>query len=165
MMILAIAVTLAAADRVPLAADGRFTSPPGRCVRVSAGKRVPVRVNGLAAGETSAVDGALDITGFLRSGQVNEVVVSRPAFLLVSPLVYLDRAESDGRVLRVTVVNTTENTMQVELGERDQFTVSPGTSAVRELPQPDGAMKTVRMRATSDGLDLVYQDEIPIVRR
>ncbi len=161
---LAIALALAA-ERVPLAADGRFLVPPGRCVRVSAAKKVPVRVNGLAAGETSAVDGALDITGFLRSGQVNELMVARPAFLLVSPLVYLDRAESDGRVLRVTVVNTTENTMQVELGERDQFTVSPGTSAARELPAPADEQKTVRMRATSDGLDLVYLDEIPIARR
>jgi hypothetical protein len=78
--------------------------------------------------------------------------------------VYLSRAESDQKTLRVSVTNTTENTMQVELGGAHQFTVSPGTTVDKEFPAPPPAQKTIRMRATSDGLDLVFEDEVPIER-
>jgi hypothetical protein len=148
----------AASERLPLPADGRFEAPPGKCVRVLVRQNTTIRVNGLYAGETAS---ELDITGYLKSG-VNEVRAGESAMLLFSPLVYLRSAESDGRTLRVAVVNTTENTMQVELDGSHQFTVSPGTTGLREVPATSSA--TARIRATSDGLDSVYEDEIPVVQ-
>lgn len=155
-----------AADPLALAPDGTFVAPANRCIRVFAERRAAVRVNGIAAGDTSAADGSLDITGFLRIGVRNSLQVSGAAApkLVSSPLVYLSRAESDGKTLRVSVTNTTENTMQVELGRTHQFTVSPGTTVDREFPAPSRPVqKTIHMRATSDGLDLVFEDEVPIV--
>lgn len=155
-----------AAEPVAIAPDGAFVAPANRCIRVFADRRAAVRVNGIAAGDTSATDGSLDITGFLRIGARNSLQVSGATApkLVSSPLVYLSRAESDGKTLRVSVTNTTENTMQVELDRAHQFTVSPGTTVDREFPAPSRpAQKTIRMRATSDGLDLVFEDEVPIV--
>jgi hypothetical protein len=155
-----------AADPLALAPDGTFVAPANRCIRVFADRRAAVRVNGIAAGDTSAAEGSLDITGFLRIGIRNSLEVSGTTTpkLVSSPLVYLSRAESDGKTLRVSVTNTTEHTMQVELGRTHQFTVSPGTTVDKEFPAPPPpAQKTIRMRATSDGLDLVFEDEVPIV--
>ena len=154
------------ADPLAIAPDGTFLAPANRCIRVFADPRAAVRVNGISAGDTSAADGSLDITGFLKSGAVNSLQVSGTTSpkLVSSPRVYLSRAESDGKTLRVSVTNTTENTMQVELDKSHQFTVSPGTTVDREFPAPPPpAQKTIRMRATSDGLDLVFEDEIPLV--
>ncbi len=156
-----------AADPLALAPDGTFAAPANRCIRVFTDRRATVRVNGISAGDTSASDGSLDITGFLKPGARNSLEVSGTTApkLLSSPLVYLSRAESDGKTLRVSVTNTTENTMQVELDKTHQFTVSPGTTVDREFPAPaPPAQKTIRMRATSDGLDLVFEDEVPIDR-
>jgi len=163
-MLFLVAVALVvAADRVALPESGEFVAPAGKCVRVIAEPRRTVRVNGLAAGETSALNGQLDITGFLPVGRPNQIAVTgtqQKIDLLISPLVYLDQAVRTGAGVRVTVVNTTENTVQVELGSADQFTVSPGTSMTRETRNHTGA--TIRMKATSDGLDLVYEDELAI---
>ena len=157
-MIALLGILLLAADRIPLPADGRFEARPGKNVRVVVDQPAEIRVNGLYAGDTK---GELDITGFLRTG-VNEVKTSAKATLVFSPPVYLQSAVSDGSTLRISVVNTTEHTMQVELDSLHQFTVSPGTAREISVPAPKGT--TARIRATSDGLDLSYEDDLPITR-
>jgi hypothetical protein len=154
-MIAALLALTLAAERIPVPADGRFEARPGKCVRVVVESAAEVRVNGLYAGEAEL---EIDITGYLRAGW-NEVLVPIKAFLLFSPPVYLQSATSDGKTLRVTVVNTTEHTMQVELNREHQFTVSPGTS--RDIRVADVGMGA-RIRATSDGLDLSYEDDMPV---
>lgn len=148
-----------ASERQPLAADGKFEARAGKSVRVLVTAPATIRVNGLYAGETR---GELDITGYLKTGS-NEIRSSNtPVTLLFSPPVYLKLAECDGRTLRVAVVNTTENTVQVELDEQHQFTVSPGTTGHREVPATSA--KSAHIRATSDGLDLIYEDTLVIAR-
>ncbi len=156
------ALDLVAAGSLPLPADGKFVAPAERCIRLTATQPTTVRVNGLAVGQIEKSGGEVDITGYLRIGKSNDIQVDIPsATLLVSPLVYLRSATSDGKTMTVAVVNTTENTVQVELGESHQFTVSPGTTAYKEFPATGS--KRLRMRATSDGLDHVYEDEIQVV--
>ncbi len=149
---------LLAADRMPLPEDGRFEARPGKNVRVLVDRPAEIRVNGLYAGETKS---ELDITGFLRAG-LNEVKTTVKATLVFSRPVYLQSAVSDGSTLRVAVVNTTGHTMQVELDSLHQSTVSPGTS--REITVPATQRTTVGIRATSDGLDLTYEDDLLITR-
>jgi hypothetical protein len=154
---------LLSVERIPLAADGKFEARAGKNVRVLVERAAEIRVNGLYAGSTNR---ELDITGFLRAG-VNEVKASSgggAVLLVFSPPVYVQLAEMDGKTLRVTVVNTTEHTMQVELDGAHQFTVSPGTSREVSVAARAGA-KTVRIRAASDGLDLAYEDEAEILVR
>ena len=147
---------LLAADRIPLPSDGGFEARPGKNVRVRVDRLAEIRVNELYVGETKS---EIDITGFLRTG-MNEVKTSAKATLIFSPPVYLQSAVSDGSSLRVSVVNTTQHTMQVELDSLHQFTVSPGTS--RDVTVPATQRTTARIRATSDGLDLDYEDDLPI---
>jgi hypothetical protein len=147
--------------RIPLPHDGKFEAPARRCVRVVAKPGTQVRVNGLTTGETSTASPELDITPYLRSGASNTIEAGSSAVLLISPLVYLQTATSDARTLKVAIVNKTENTVQVELGEAHQFTVSPGTTIDKAFPITK-AIQRLKMRATSDGLDLIYEDEIAV---
>jgi hypothetical protein len=155
-IMVALLLLLVAAERIPVPADGRFEARPGKNVRVIVEAPAEVRVNGLYAGEAER---EMDITGFLKSGW-NDILVPTTAYLVFSPPVYLQRAESDRRTLRITVVNTTEHTMQVELNDEHQFTVSPGTS--RDVAVADSGTRTARIRATSDGLDLAYEDDLAV---
>jgi hypothetical protein len=148
--------------RIPLAEGGKFEAPARKCVRVVVKPGTQVRVNGLSAGETSAARPEIDITPYLRSGSSNTIEAGSSAHLLISPLVYIQSAISDAQTIKVTVVNTTENTVQAELGDNHQFTVSPGTTIDKSLPITK-AIRTLKMRATSDGLDQVYEDEIAVV--
>jgi hypothetical protein len=160
-MVSTIGELAAETTRIPLALDGKFEAPARRCVRIVARPGTQVRVNGLSAGETTSASPELDITSYLRSGTASLIEAGSSAVLLISPLVYLQSATSDTKTLKVTVVNTTENTVQVELGETHQFTVSPGTAIDKALPITK-AIQKLKMRATSDGLDQVYEDEIVV---
>ena len=149
--------------------DGQLPAPGAdRCVRLHATgpfHNATVRVNQINSGELEDERAELDITGYLSPGATNTIEISgarvERVWAWMSPLVYIAsvRIPVLGRV-EVTIVNTTENTAQVQVGEH-QFTVSPGTRSTRELEWPGGARK-VRMRAVSDGLDREFVDEVTV---
>ena len=149
--------------------DGKLPAPGAdRCVRLHATgpfHNVTVRVNQIHSGQLEDERAELDITGYLSSGAANTIEISgtrvERVWALMSPLVYIASARiaALGHV-EVTIVNTTENTAQVQVGGH-QFTVSPGTRSTRELEWPGGVRK-VHMRAVSDGLDREFVDELAI---
>ena len=146
--------------------EGRLPAPGSdRCVRLHAVgtfRHATVRVNQFNAGELEDEHAELDITGYLSPGVANTIEISGTRvdriWAWMSPLVHIANARllPTGR-LEVTIANITENTAQVQVGEQ-QFTVSPGTRATRELALPQGA-KTIHMRAVSDGLDRQFVDD------
>ena len=151
--------------------DSKLSAPgQNRCVRLRADgsfERARVRINDVSAGELADQKSELDITGYLSPGAANTVEVRAPqgtvehVWALASPLVYVASARliRQGE-LEVTIVNSTENTAQVEIGE-NQFTVSPGTTVTKQLRWTGGSR--LRMRAVSDGLDREFIDEADIV--
>ena len=164
-MLLAI-LLLIGSERVEIR-DGKLPAPGAeRCVRLHATgsfARARVLVNRVNAGELADDRAELDITGYLSTGADNEIEVkgAKSVWAWLSPLVYIARARLlEGPRLEVTIVNTTENTAQVEISE-EQFTVSPGTSVTREVrSKADSTSRLVHMRAVSDGMDREFVDEI-----
>jgi hypothetical protein len=169
---LALAVSLIASERVDIV-NGVLPAPgSSHCIRLHATgtfEHATVRVNGVNAGELATPSSELDITGYLSTGAANTVRLEpRDGTLGIvwawsSPLVYIASARFDPRThsLEVTVTNTTENTAQVEVGPDQQFTVSPGTSATKQIPWTS-AQHRVHMRAVSDGLDREFVDEADV---
>jgi hypothetical protein len=165
-------LTCIASERIEIY-DGKLPAPgASHCIRLHADgafEHATVRVNGVNAGELPNAKSELDITGYLSTGASNTVEV-RPrgdgdverVWAWISPLVYVAAARFDRAkmVLEVTITNTTENTAQAEIGDR-QFTVSPGTSSTKQIHWT-GARR-VRLRAVSDGLDREFVDEADVV--
>ena len=155
-----------ASERVEIK-NGKLPAPgAARCVRLHATgtfQNAQVRVNDFAAGDLRDQDSELDITGYLSTGAPNAIkiraadgVVDR-VWAWLSPLVYIASAKLANGQLEVTIANTTENTAQIEIGDH-HFTVSPGTSATRQLRWTGS--KQIKMHAVSDGLDREFIDEI-----
>ena len=154
-----------ASERIDIP-QGRLP-PPGtdRCIRLHAtGKfqHAKVFVNQLNAGELADESAELDITGLLSTGTANVIEVrgAEQLWAWVSAPVYIGSARRrGGDRVEVSVVNTTENTAQVEIAGQ-QFTVSPGTTVVREFPSE---ATRLQLRAVSDGLDREFVDEFVVI--
>ena len=169
MTLLLATLALLASERIEIR-NGHLPAPGlERCIRLHAAgtfRDARVVVNGVTAGTLANSGHELDITGYLSLGAPNTVKIEGygvdEVWAVIGPLVYIETAKlvKGGRI-EVTVVNTTENTAQVEIGGQQQFTVSPGTSAAKQFPWPAGVRK-VGMRAMSDGLDREFQDEVEL---
>jgi len=164
---LLLVVALLSSERVEIL-DGMLPAPGSQhCVRLHADgafRRARVMVNQVSAGDLADERDELDITGYLSQGAPNSVEVRgaqvERVWAWMSPLVYIARARAAaGGGVEVTIVNTTENTAQVEGGDQ-QFTVSPGTRLTKELKRP--ANGRIRMHAVSDGLDREFTDEAEV---
>ena len=167
--VLALVLALLASERIEI--HGGALPAPGsqQCIRLHADgafRGARVIVNDVNAGDLADEHDELDITGYLSPGAANTIEVRAAVdrvWAWVSPLVYIARAQSiDGGRVEVTIANTTENTAQVEIGDQ-QFTVSPGTRAIKDIKPPGEGR--VRMRAVSDGLDREFIDEADVSAR
>ena len=154
-----------ASERIDIQ-NGRLPPPgPAQCIRLHASGKfhhAKVLVNQINAGELTDEAGEVDITGWLSTGAVNTIEVSgaERMWAWVSPLVYIASARRmAGERVEVSIVNTTENTAQVEIADQ-QFTVSPGTRVTREFPT---RATRLHLRAVSDGLDREFTDDFVVI--
>lgn len=160
-------LALPASERIEIR-NGRLDGQgAARAVRLHATgtfDQARVRVNGIAAGELATSAAELDITGYLSQAGPNMISVEPVAgevtalWAWLSPLIYLERAVLANGMLKVVVVNSTENTSQIDIGEH-RFAVAAGTSVERRLPWPPGKLR-ITMHAVTDGLDREFTDEI-----